>query len=163
VEVDFAPPVFVPAGEPVELLDGAALDDGPPGPCCGTLLAFLSPHCTETQALSFCRLLPAAALQSMIHWPQMKEGSMLAKLVKFGWLPSVQMQEKVRLSASHEFWVADPPQANGQLPRWPMHQLFRVSMGTELGSILSGPEVEKVPFCAVARPQRAAAARRRVE
>ena len=66
-------------------------------------------------------------------------------------------------TASHEFLVADPPHASGQLPRWPMHQPFRVSMGTEFGSIVSGPEVEKVPFCAVTRPQRAAAASRRVE
>lgn len=66
-------------------------------------------------------------------------------------------------TALHPFWVADPPHANGQLPRWPMHHESRVEMSTELGSTESGPEVEKVPFCAVVRPQRAAVARRRVE
>ena len=50
--------------------------------------------------MSFGRSLPAAALQSTIHWPQMKEGSMLEKLVKFGWLLSLQVQTKVRLSWS---------------------------------------------------------------
>lgn len=46
------------------------------------------------------------------------------------------------LTALQLFGKACPPHIRGQLPVWPRHQDCRRSRGTELGSTVSGPEVE---------------------